>query len=155
VLYGAALPEGRSDAVARSLGVDLLRLRVSSRDGIETAFEGAVAQGADSLLSQPGFVPNTNADLIISLAARHRLPAIHPSRTYVTRGGLMAYVARSSEIQRRAADYVDRILRGARPADLPIELPTRYDLIVNLRTARALGLSFTRDFLAKVDEFIE
>ena len=149
---GPPLPEGAWEAAARSLGVDLLHLWVSSRDGYESAFERAVAQGADALLVQSFNVIHANADLIVSLAARHGLPAIY---TRATAGGLMTYTARDSDTQRRAAEYVDRILRGARPADLPIELPTHYDLIVNLQTARALGLTLPRAFLAKVDEFVE
>lgn len=96
-----------------------------------------------------------DADLIVSFAERHRLPAAYPSEGYVRRGGLMMYDARGSEIERRAADYVDRILRGARPADLPIEYPTRYDLVVNMKTARQLGLTFRASFLVQVDEIIE
>ena len=143
-------------AAAGSLGVDLVIMRPGGRDGFEPEFERAVAAGADALLVERTFAGGANADLTLSLAARHRLPAMYPARTaYVTRGGLMTYEARGSEIYRRAADYVDRILRGARPADLPVELPTRYDLVVNLRTARALGLTLPPAFLARVDEMIE
>jgi putative ABC transport system substrate-binding protein len=78
-----------------------------------------------------------------------------PNRTYVTGGGLMSYVPNAAEIGRRAADYLDRILRGARPSDLPIELPRRYDLVVNMRTARALGLTLPPSFMVQVDEMIE
>jgi putative ABC transport system substrate-binding protein len=89
-------------------------------------------------------------DLIVSLAQRYRLSTMYPIGNYARQeGGLMTYASRESETQRRAADYVDRILRGARPADLPIEQPMRYDLIVNMRTARALGLTFPPAFLAR------
>jgi putative ABC transport system substrate-binding protein len=94
-------------------------------------------------------------DPVIGLAEQYRLPAIHPTRNFAERGGLMAYEPRLSEMYRRAAEFVDRILRGASPADFPIELPTRYDLVANMRTARSLGLTLSRDFLARVDELIE
>ena len=106
------------------------------------------------MLTREGQGTPPNAALIGALSTRYRLPGIGPS-SFVAAGGLISYDARSSDSERRAAEYVDRILRGARPADLPVETPTRYDLIVNMATARALGLSFSRDFLAQVDEVIE
>jgi len=149
------LASGAWISAAASLGVELISLPDPSRDGFESAFQYAVAERADGLVIRSGPSLGANAQLIGSLAARYRLPGISIHREFVTGGGLMAYEARASEIGRRAADYVDRILRGARPADLPIETPTRYDLVVNLRTARALGLTFSRDFLARIDEMIE
>ncbi|MBM2812629.1 MAG: hypothetical protein HW416_3388, partial [Chloroflexi bacterium] len=143
------------DAAARVLGVALVFERIETREGFNAAFEHAVAEGAEALLVRNSTLANQNIDRIIGLADRYRLPASYVRGINVSAGGLMAYEPRSSDIARRAADHVDRILRGARPADLPVELPTRYDLFVNMRTARSLGLSFSRDFFAQVDEVIE
>jgi putative ABC transport system substrate-binding protein len=146
---------------ARSLGVDVLveqvterRDQVSARSEHEAVFESFVARGADRLLVRP-FAVNPNIDLVVHLAERHRLPALYPSRTWVAEGGLMAYVARADEVDRRTADYVDRILSGVRPADLPIERANRYDLIVNMRTARALGITLSSAFMDQVTEVVE
>jgi putative ABC transport system substrate-binding protein len=106
------------------------------------------------------FVPPDNTavrfrDLIISLAARHRLPAVYAFHFFVTAGGLMSYGIDLSEQYRQAAFYVDRILRGANPADLPVQAPTRYETIVNLKTAKALGLPVPPTLLVRADEVIE
>ena len=94
-------------------------------------------------------------DLIVALAAQHKLPAIYPTREFITAGGLLAYGPETSDQYRRAAGYVDRILKGEKPADLPVQAPTKYELIVNLKTAKALGITMPAALLARADEAIE
>jgi putative ABC transport system substrate-binding protein len=97
----------------------------------------------------------THRDLIIRLAAQHRLPAVYAYRVFVTRGGLITYGADIASLYRRAAGYVDRILKGEKPADLPVQTPTKYELVANLKTAKALGLDLPATVLARADEVIE
>ena len=129
--------------------------------GVETAadIERAIVDLARApnggLLLPPDTTSLLNRDLIIALVARHRLPSVYPLRVFVEAGGLMSYSTDQVEIFRQAAAYVDRILRGAKPADLPVQAPTKYATIVNLKTAKALGFDVPPSLLVRADEVIE
>jgi putative ABC transport system substrate-binding protein len=141
-------------AVASSFGVELTPIDV--RDGeIEPAFtEFARAVNGGLIMSTFG-AGTAQRDLIIALAARHRLPAVYPSRNFVTDGGLISYGPDQIDLYRRAASYVDRILKGEKPADLPVQAPTKFEMVINLTTAKALGLTIPETLLATADEVIQ
>ena len=140
-------------SVAPSRGVEVIP--VNMRDAAE--IERAVAAFARS--SNGGLIVTAGAlvgrELIPALAAKHKLPAVYPARDFVTRGGLVSYAADFIDQYRRAASYVDRILKGEKPGDLPVQAPTKYELVINLKTAKALGLSVPPSVLARADEVIE
>jgi ABC-type uncharacterized transport system substrate-binding protein len=146
---------GAIQIVAPSLGVELSPVDVRDAGEIERAV-AAFARGLNGGLIVTGSALGiSHRDLIIALAARHRLPAVYPLRYYVTGGGLISYGPDSIDQFRRAAGYVDRILKGEKPADLPVQAPTKYELVVNLKTAKALGLDVPATVLARADEVIE
>jgi putative tryptophan/tyrosine transport system substrate-binding protein len=124
-------------------------------DDIESAI-GAFAKSMEGgLIVLPTAVNNLHRDRIISLAATHRLPAVYPFPPYTSSGGLVSYGINTVDVFRRSASYVDRILRGEKPADLPVQAPTKYELVINLKTARALGLEVPPTVIARADEVIE
>jgi putative tryptophan/tyrosine transport system substrate-binding protein len=142
-------------SVAPSLGVDVIPFGVENAAEIErsiTMFAGAQNGG---LILTGSSLSVTHGDLVIALTARHKLPAIYTSRDYVVRGGLISYGPDLIDHQKRAAGYVDRILKGEKPADLPVQAPTKYELVINFKTAKALGLTMPATLLAHADEVIE
>jgi putative ABC transport system substrate-binding protein len=144
-----------TEEAARALGLDLRTVEVAAPEDILPGFEVAVGAGAEALVVLPDAMFFNERARIIALAARHRLPAIYEDREYATDGGLLTYGRDASEQFRLAAGYVDKILKGAKPADLPIQRPTRFQLVVNLKTAKTLGLTIPPAILDLADEVIE
>ncbi|HZP75003.1 MAG TPA: ABC transporter substrate-binding protein [Pseudolabrys sp.] len=153
--YPAAVLEMHEmETTARSVGLDVVRLEIRRAEDIAPAFE-AHKGSADALYLTSDALLNTNRILINTLANSARLPTIGGIREIVEAGSLMSYGPNFADLFRRAADYVDKILRGAKPGDLPIEQPTKFDFIINLSTAKALGLSLPPTLLDRADEVIE
>ena len=146
---------GAIQSVAPSLGVELRPVEARDAGEIERAVTAFARSGNGGLVVTPSPVANRHRDLIITLAARHRLPAVYAWRYYVTAGSLISYGPDSIDQFRRAAAYVDRILKGEKPADLPVQTPTKYELLINLKTARTLGIEIPPTLLARADEVIE
>jgi len=144
-----------TQVAAQELRLPLHRLAVRRPDEFEGAFEAAVREGANGLIALPSQFLSREPTRIVDLAARFRLPAMYTTRAWVESGGLMAYGANPVDSYRRAAYYVDRILKGASPADLPIEQPMTFDLVVNLKTAQALGITFPNEIMLQVTEAIQ
>jgi putative ABC transport system substrate-binding protein len=143
------------ERLTRDLGVRLRVLEADGPDGLKTAFATMASERAGALMVLTDIMFITHRQAIVELAARHRLPAVYGEREYVNDGGLMCYGANLEDMYRRAAFYVDKILKGARPADLPIEQPTKFDLVINLKTAKALGLAIPPSLLLRADQVIE
>jgi putative tryptophan/tyrosine transport system substrate-binding protein len=142
-------------AVAPTLGLDIVdKLEIRSPDDITPAF-AALKNGAQALYVSSDPLVSTHRVRIITLALAGRLPTSFVRREYVVSGGLMAYGPNFLDLNRRAGDFVDKILRGAKPGDIPVEQPVKFDLIVNLTTARALSLDIPESFLLRADEVIE
>jgi putative ABC transport system substrate-binding protein len=149
-------PETRLPAAGRALGLETQTFGVSRAGDLAETFAamararvGAVLLRADTLVLEP------NRAQVTELAARHRLPAMYPWRFYVDAGGLMSYATSIPAFHHRSASYVDRILRGARPGDLPIEQPTKFELVINRKTAKALGLTIPEAVVLRADEVVE
>jgi len=143
------------ETAAPVLSVKPFAAAVHNTDEMERVIEQFARTSDGALLVLPDLFTATNRRSIIALAARHRLPAVYPARYFVASGGLMSYGIELLETYRQAASYVDRILKGERPSDLPVQQPTRFELVINLKTAKALGLDVPATLLARADEVIE
>ena len=143
------------EGAARALGVQLQLVKVEAPNDLASAFSAVTRGRADALIVLPSAMLFGERRRIVDLAAQHRLPAAYNAREYVDLGGLMAYGASISALRRRAATYVDKILKGAKPADLAVEQPTKYELMINLKTAKTLGLTIPQSVLARAEEVVE
>ena len=157
VLHSAATTVGlrEYEAAGQTLAVRVQVVEIRTRDDLEPAFAAMARERIDALLvpADPFFF--TERQRVAALARAHRLPGMYSTREYAEAGGLMSYSARLSEQFRRAASYVDKILRGASPATLPVEAPSQYELVLNLKTAQALGLTIPQSLLLRADQVIE
>jgi putative ABC transport system substrate-binding protein len=160
VLRDAAIPAGTGQfgaiqSVAPSVGVEVSPINIRDSGEIERAVAAFARSANGGLIVTGSALAQLHRNLIITLAARHKLPAVYFERFFVTGGGLISYGPDLVDQYRRAAGYVDRILKGEKPADLPVQAPTKYELVINLKTAKALGLDIPTTVLARADEVIE
>jgi ABC-type uncharacterized transport system substrate-binding protein len=160
VLRDAAIPQGSGQfgaiqSVAPSFGVELRPVDVHDAGEIERAVAAFAQSSNGGLIVTASGLANVHRELIIALAARYRLPAVYFHRLFVPAGGMISYGPNSIDPHRRAAVYVDRILKGEKPAELPVQAPTKYELVINLKTAKALGIEVPPLLLARADEVIE
>jgi putative ABC transport system substrate-binding protein len=146
---------GAIQTVAASLGLEVIPISVREQSEIERAVAGFAASPNSGLIVTGGASNTSHRQLIITLAQRHRLPAVYSDRVDVANGGLVSYGPNRFDQYRRAAGYVDRILKGEKPSELPVQNPTKYDLVINLKAAKALGLTVPPTLLARADEVIE
>src|SRR5258705_3438315 len=140
---------------ARKLGVAFPIVEATTAEELDIAFASAAAQHADAIVPFGDALTVNNATRVTALAAEHRLPALYLFRLFTTNGGLVSYGADIADLLRRAGDYVDKILKGTKPADLPVEQPTKFDLVINLKTAKALGITIPNELLIQATELIE
>jgi putative tryptophan/tyrosine transport system substrate-binding protein len=144
-----------AEAAVPTLAIELVARPVETAADIERSIASFASAPNGGLLMVPDGTTIVHRDLIIALAARHRLPAVYSARYFVAAGGLMSYGTDRADVFRQAASYVDRILRGAKPADMPVQAPVKYETVVNLKTAKALGLAVPPSLLVRADEVIE
>jgi putative ABC transport system substrate-binding protein len=144
-----------AEPVAKTLGLRLQSLQVRGPDDFESAFKAAKSGGSEALIVISNPLANTHRARIVDLAAKNRLPGIYPSTEFVEDGGLMSYAPDMLDNWRRAATYVDKILKGAKPADLPVEQPTKFEFVINLKTAKQIGLTIPPNVLARADKVIK
>jgi putative ABC transport system substrate-binding protein len=144
-----------AEAAARALGVRLQVVEARGPADIDRAFSDMTRARAGALTVLPSNMFLREHRHLVDLAAKNRLPAVYPQREFVDAGGLMSYGANSADLSRRAATYVDKILKGAKPGDLPVEQPTKFELVINLKTAKALGLTIPQSLLQRADEVIQ
>ena len=151
--HGAVMQEVK--AAARVSGVQLQPLAARGLNEFDSAFSAMVRERAGALLVVSDAIFSFYRIQLVDLAAKHRLPTMYGSAQYPEVGGLMAYGSNFADQNRRAATYVDKILKGAKPADLPVEQPTKFELVINLKTAKALGLTIPQSLLLRADRIIE
>jgi len=149
------LPLTRMEAAAKALGLKLVPLPVRSLADFESAFTRAKREGAQALITTTGERVNTQQRQVLDFAAKNRLPAIYHYSEFVEAGGLMSYGPDNTDVWRRAADYVDKILKGAKPADLPVEQAKKFEFILNLKAAKQIGLTIPPNVLARADRVIK
>ena len=150
LIVAEELPE-----IAQKLGVTFSVLEATTVEELDIAFASAAAQHADAIIPVADVLTVNNLTRVTALAAEHRLPALYLFRLFTTNGGLVSYGADIADLLRRAGDYVDKILKGTKPADLPVEQPTKFELVINLKTAKELGLTVPPSLLVRADEAIE
>ena len=141
--------------MAPSLGVEVIPVNVRDAAEIERGLAAFARSSNGGLIVTGSALSAVHRELIVTLAARHKLPAVYSDRSFVTAGGLISYGPDYIDQYRRTAGYVDRILKGEKPADLPVQAPTKYRLVINLKTAKALGLDVPASVLVRADEVIE
>ena len=151
-----APPQWEETKTAAQLwGIEAELLDVRSREDISRAFETAQQRRVDALLVGLDGLIQTHRQVIADLAAQNRLPAVYSGREFIEAGGLLSYAVSYPDLYRRATTYVDKIFKGAKPGDLPVEQPTKFELIINLKAAKALGLTIPPTLLTRADEVIE
>jgi putative ABC transport system substrate-binding protein len=144
-----------TERAGKSLGLDLLPIEISDPEAFEAAFNAISRSSADALVLLASAMFNAQKRQLVELSARHRIPTMYEHRDFVDGGGLLSYGPNLTDLYMRAALYVDKILKGANPGDLPVEQPTKFELVINLKTAKALNLTITPTLLARADEVIE
>ena len=143
------------EVAAKSMQLRPQLLDVRRGEDLERAFDTAIKQRAEAMMVGLGTVAQSNVGRVVDLSVKRRLPSIYSSREFVDAGGLMAYGVSYPDLYRRAAKYVDKILKGTKPGDLPIEQPTKFELVINLKTAKTLGLTIPPSLLGRADEVIQ
>ena len=143
------------EAAAPSFSVRSTRAPIRNVSELEASISDISREPAGGIVQIPDTYTLAHRDLLIALSARHKVPAVYSNNTFAVSGGLISYAVDSREVFRRAADYVDRILKGAKPVDLPVQQPTKFELAINLKTAKALGITVPPMLLARADELIE
>jgi putative ABC transport system substrate-binding protein len=149
------LPLTDMEAAAKALGLKLLSLGVRGVDDFEGAFARAKRDGAQALITTTGALINNQPRQLLDLAVKNRLPAMYPYREFVEAGGLMSYAPNSTDLWRRAADFVDKILKGTKPADIPVEQPMKFEFVINLKAANQIGVTIPSNVLARADRVIK
>lgn len=152
---GSTLQWKESQLPAQKLGLQLHSMEVSSPDKYEKAFEEAIKAGSEALVVGGSALDNANQKLIVDLAAKYHLPAVCPRADYIANGGLMSYGADRDEPYKRAVSMIDKILKGAKPTDIPVEQPRKFELTINLKAAKQIGLTIPPNVLARADKVIK